>query len=65
LTQTDAVGTPAYAAPEQARGAKDGCTRGRLLARRVLFECLTGQPPFMGDNIMAILAKIFEEPPCV
>src|SRR5262249_5181476 len=30
----------------------------------VLFECLTGEPPFTAGHVMAVLAKIlFEEPP--
>src|SRR5262249_54315127 len=30
----------------------------------VLFECITGKPPFQAEHVMAVLAKIlFEEPP--
>ncbi len=60
LTQTGMLlGTPGYAAPEQARMG------GRIDARAdvfalgcVLFQCLTGVPPFEGDTTAAILAKI-------
>jgi tetratricopeptide (TPR) repeat protein len=68
VTRTDMfVGTPAYAAPEQARGVKDVDARADVFSLGcVLFECLTGRPPFLGDHVMAILAKIlFEEPPRV
>ncbi len=60
LTQTGTLlGTPGYAAPEQARMG------GRIDARAdvfalgcVLFQCLTGVPPFEGDTTAAVLAKI-------
>jgi tetratricopeptide (TPR) repeat protein len=68
LTRTDMfVGTPAYAAPEQARGSKQVDARADVFSLGcVLFECLTGQSPFSGDHVMAILAKIlFEEAPHV
>lgn len=67
MTQTGSVlGTPGYMAPEQARGE-----RGQLDARAdvfslgcVLYECITGQPTFMGGHLMAVLAKVlFEEVP--
>lgn len=57
------VGTPAYMAPEQARdvdfldGRVDIFTLGL-----VLFEALTGVPVFLGESIMAVLAKILVEP---
>ncbi|WP_437781853.1 protein kinase domain-containing protein [Sorangium sp. So ce1097] len=52
------LGTPGYMAPEQARGD------GRVDARAdvfslgcVIWHCLTGRPPFAGDQVMAILAR--------
>lgn len=58
------VGTPEYMAPEQARGERIltpvvdmfsvGC---------VLYECLTGTPPFAAAHIAAVLVRIlFEDP---
>ncbi len=62
-TQTGAMlGTPAYMAPEQARGDRAVDARADVFALGcVLFECLTGQPPFRGDHVMAVLAKILLE----
>jgi eukaryotic-like serine/threonine-protein kinase len=68
LTRTNAfVGTPAYTAPEQARGSTEVSAQADVFSLGcVLFECLTGRPPFVGDNLMAILVKIlFDEAPNV
>ncbi len=56
------VGTPGYMAPEQARGDRNVGPRSDVFALGcLLFECLTGKPPFVGENIMAVLAKILLE----
>jgi eukaryotic-like serine/threonine-protein kinase len=53
------VGTPMYMAPEQARGERDVDGRADLFSLGcVLLECLTGQPHFVGDSALAIMAKI-------
>jgi tetratricopeptide (TPR) repeat protein len=59
-TRTGAVlGTPAYMAPEQARGQRDVDARADVFSLGcVIFECLTGQPPFSGGQVLAVLAKI-------
>jgi WD40 repeat protein/serine/threonine protein kinase len=64
LTQTGLiVGTPAYMAPEQARGeALDG--RSDLFSLGcVLYRALTGQPAFAGSNSLAILTALATHDP--
>ena len=65
LTKTGMIfGTPAYMSPEQAAG-KELDHRVDVYAMGViLFECLTGRVPFVGDSFMGILTQhMFEDPP--
>ncbi len=56
------IGTPGYMAPEQARGDREVGPRADVFALGcVLYELLTGSHAFVGDNVMAVLAKILLE----
>jgi serine/threonine-protein kinase len=54
LTRTGwVIGTPAYLSPEQIRGQQPGPRSDLYALGCVIFEALTGQPPFRGDNDLA------------
>lgn len=53
------VGTPEYMSPEQARGQREITAATDIFSLGcVLFECLTGVPPFSGDHVAAVLGRI-------
>jgi hypothetical protein len=61
------VGSPGYMAPEQAAGEPhiDACADVFSLGA-VMFECLTGRPPFVAEHAVAVLARIlFEQVPAL
>ena len=59
VTRTgDFLGTPAYIAPEQARGEAIGPAADQYALGAVLYQLVTGSQPFKAPNTLAILAKI-------
>lgn len=64
MTQTHAVvGTAQYLSPEQARGEVVDTRSDLYSTGCVLFELLTGRPPFVGDSAVAVAYQHVSEPP--
>jgi len=64
LTKSGAiVGTPAYMSPEQARGLKVDARTDLFSLGAVLYRLCTGQNPFVGEHVMAVLAALITDEP--
>lgn len=66
LTQTGTVlGTPAYMAPEQARGETRivGPAADIYSLGVILYECLTGTVPFTGPDAWSVIRRVISDEP--
>ncbi len=56
------LGTPLYMSPEQARASPNVDARSDVFSvGAILFECLTGRPPFTGESYEQVLLKLCTE----
>ena len=65
MTETGmSLGTPHYMSPEQAMGEREITPRSDIYGLgAVLYEMLTGEPPFTGPTAQAIVAKVMTSDP--
>lgn len=59
----DVMGTPAYMPPEQARGEGVTVASDVYSLGAVLYQCLTGRPPFLASTPWEIMTQVMTDDP--
>ncbi|GCE25717.1 hypothetical protein KDA_12010 [Dictyobacter alpinus] len=57
------VGTPLYVAPEQALGNYEEKSSDLYSLGIILYEMMTGTPPFRGENMLSVVMQHVNQPP--
>ena len=58
-----ALGTPDYMSPEQVQGQRGDARTDVYSLGVMLYEMLAGEPPFRGDNALAVMAQHIQSQP--
>jgi serine/threonine protein kinase len=62
LTGSSLLGTPAYMSPEQCRGEEINGSSDQYSLAVVIFEMVTGKPPFEAETPMSLVFKHLNDP---
>ncbi len=57
------VGTAAYMPPEQAMGGETSAASDLYALGCIIYEMVTGRPPFVGDDVVAVISQHVNTPP--
>ena len=57
------VGTAAYMPPEQAMGGQTTASSDLYALGCIIYEMVTGRPPFVGDDVVAVISQHVNTPP--
>ncbi len=63
---TGTVGTPDYMSPEQIKGERGAASSDIYATGVILYEMLSGHPPFEGENVFAVMNQhATQDPPSI
>jgi serine/threonine-protein kinase len=60
---SECLGSPQYMSPEQLRGQPVDARTDIWALGAVMFECISGRPPFVGGTVFEISAQVLQLPP--